>query len=135
MGKNLKLMDEIGKIENLAEANPVVIGVIIKSIDRTFSFFNFKGKFPKIVIDKCYDEKGEPKKYGSGYDNPKRKIIINMAVKINPLSCSSVVISYYASWAAAMHIFYRRNLYKRNPEERKKAAHRMADHISGSIAC
>ncbi len=132
---NNNLVREIAKVENLANVDVVLLGVIVKSINTVFDHMKFKGKFPKIAIDNYYQENGQAEEWPSCYCNDEKKILVNISAPRNPFSCSSVIFSRCAAWAAAMYVYYERNSYKKNSKRKKNAAYKIAEDISRRGIC
>ncbi len=124
-------INEIQKIENMANVESIKLCIIIKSILAVFSKTKFKGEIPKIKVN-FYSENGVAKEWPSSYCDEEKVIHINMGAPKPLFSCASMALSFATSWAAAMHVFYAKNSYK-NPKRRQDAAYKIAHTISRTI--
>lgn len=121
------LVKVIKKIENPANADIMSLGAIIKSVDSVFTHMRFKGELPKIVVDNYRKDDGNAEEWPSSYCEEEKKILINMMAPKSCYTCASVVTSYGAAWAAAMHVLYANSC--KDMERGREAAHKIAKAI------
>lgn len=124
---------EIEKVENIANADTMILAVIVKSILSVFDHLEFKGEMPPIQVDSFLKDE-LPVSWGSSYDEETKKIFINIDAleKGNPFSCKSVLLSHYASWAAVMHVLYETEPL-RPSKEMRDIADKIAEELRGGI--